>query len=287
MPDDDTKPTCFVIMPITTPEERVESYGGEKDHFEHVFEALFKPAIEAAGFEPIPPSVTGSLQIQGEIIRRLLEADLVLCDMSILNANVFFELGVRSALDKPVAMARDHLTAEIPFDVNSIGTFEYDGRLVGWKVDRERERLAQHLREAASGDGKNELWRYFGIDQRARQPPQGTELDALELSIERLTSKVNRLTWQSEASTIARGFDRDTAFAVPIPRPDPVESITDALITRRQLDVERIASDLIAVVLDEDLSEEDAKRLRGIAWANDVRIRVRDTAGETVAEFRP
>lgn len=38
------------------------------------------------------------------------EADMVLCDMSRLNANVFFELGIRTALDRPAALVKDDQT---------------------------------------------------------------------------------------------------------------------------------------------------------------------------------
>ena len=44
-------PTCFVIMPITTPHESMQLYGGDHDHFEHVLDHLFAPAIELANFE--------------------------------------------------------------------------------------------------------------------------------------------------------------------------------------------------------------------------------------------
>lgn len=38
------KERCFVIMPISDPEEY------EDGHFKNVYEDIFKPAIEAAGY---------------------------------------------------------------------------------------------------------------------------------------------------------------------------------------------------------------------------------------------
>ena len=84
---------CFIIMPITTPEATVPRYGGDADHFEHVLDHLFVPAVERAGYEPIPPIAEGSDLIHARIITNLDEADLVLCDMSCLNPNVFLSLG--------------------------------------------------------------------------------------------------------------------------------------------------------------------------------------------------
>jgi hypothetical protein len=111
---------CFVIMPITTPDSLVSSYSGGKDHFRHVFEHLFKPAVEAAGFEPITPVAKGSDLIHAEIIRKIELADLVLCDMFALNPNVFFELGIRTAVDKPVCITKDEQTVKVPFDTGII-----------------------------------------------------------------------------------------------------------------------------------------------------------------------
>ena len=41
---------CFVIMPISTPIESAAQYGNDQDHFRHVIDHLFQPAVEKAGF---------------------------------------------------------------------------------------------------------------------------------------------------------------------------------------------------------------------------------------------
>ena len=87
--------TCFIIMPITTPNAGLPDYQNDKDHFSHVLEYLLVPSIEKAGLEAIRPLATGGDVIHGVIIQNLESTDLVLCDMSTLNANVFFELGIR------------------------------------------------------------------------------------------------------------------------------------------------------------------------------------------------
>ena len=33
-------------MPITTPDDKIDLYNGDKDHFKHVLEYLFIPAIK-------------------------------------------------------------------------------------------------------------------------------------------------------------------------------------------------------------------------------------------------
>lgn len=158
-------PECFVIMPLTTPSEAAEEfYGGDTDHFGNVLENLFVPAIEAAGFTPKRPIAEGSDLIHAEIVRNLETAELVLCDISVLNANVFFELGIRTALDRPICLVRDAHTT-LPFDVAGLNCHTYAPGI--WTLAKEVTRLAEHLTTTAKrADGHNALWRHFGLTQR-------------------------------------------------------------------------------------------------------------------------
>jgi hypothetical protein len=114
------KSSCFIIMPISTPAHMIDKYGGDNDHFSHVLSCLFLPAIRRAGFEPIPPLVERSRLIHAEIISNIENTDLLLCDMSTLNANVFFELGIRTALNKPVCIVKDEFTDPVPYYISGL-----------------------------------------------------------------------------------------------------------------------------------------------------------------------
>lgn len=87
--------SCFVVMPVTTSSYYVEKFD-DPDPFNHVSVHLFAPALKQVGFAVIPPSVRGAELIHAEIIKNLEQAELVLCDLSMLNPNVFFELGIRT-----------------------------------------------------------------------------------------------------------------------------------------------------------------------------------------------
>ena len=88
-------PTCFVAMPITTSSIYAEQLS-DPEHFSHVLAHLLIPALEEAGLVAIAPSTIGAELIHAEIIRNLEQADFVLCDLSGLNPNVLFELGIRT-----------------------------------------------------------------------------------------------------------------------------------------------------------------------------------------------
>ena len=115
------QPTCFVAMPVTTPGNYAEKLR-DTGHFLHVLDHLFSPALTKAGYRVMPPTSRGAQLIHAEIIRNLEQAYLVLCDLSGLNANVFFELGIRTSLDRSLVLVKDNMTERIPFDLNAINT---------------------------------------------------------------------------------------------------------------------------------------------------------------------
>jgi hypothetical protein len=181
---------CFVIMPISTPSQAADTYKGDQEHFRHVLDHLFIPSIKAAGFEPIPPKATGSDLIQAEIIKNLSQADLVLCDMSNLNPNVFFEFGIRTALDKPVALVVDDKTMQIPFDTSIIQFHRYRGALDVWHIEEEIKQLVEHLRTSCErSNNRNSLWKYFGIALAGTfKPEEATVADKLDLVLSEVTA---------------------------------------------------------------------------------------------------
>ena len=185
---------CFVIMPISTPKPLIETYK-DPDHFAHVLQYLFKPALEEADYEVIPPSAAGADIIHASIVKSLEEADLVLCDISTLNPNVFFELGIRTSLDRPVALVRDNFTLNIPFDTSSINTHTYDASLALWSIEPEVSKLAGYINEAtAQAGGRNSMWRVFGITQRAKpaeiENPTAAKLDLLMTQVGQLVKQI-------------------------------------------------------------------------------------------------
>ena len=110
---------CFVIMPISD----VERY--PTGHFRAIYDYIFKEACVQANFEPIrADEVLSSNMIQGDIIRKLFESDMVLCDLSDRNPNVLYELGFRQAFKKPVTLVQDDKTESI-FDVSPFRYVSY------------------------------------------------------------------------------------------------------------------------------------------------------------------
>lgn len=142
-PEDKTGLKCFAIMPFRERESK-HSLG----FFDEVLKALIAPAGRDAGFEVLTANREGSDVIHATIVNQLLDADLVIADLTENNPNVLFELGLRIAEDKPVALIRSKGTAPI-FDVdNMLRVYEYDPNLWVSTIEHDRPRLTTHIKAA-------------------------------------------------------------------------------------------------------------------------------------------
>jgi tetratricopeptide (TPR) repeat protein len=137
----------FVVMPFG---RKPDAKGDEID-FDLVYRELIAPALQEADIEPFRADVeirAGS--IHADMFQELLFADIVVADLTIDNANAFYELGVRHAL-------RDNATVSIfsgsrmwlPFDVIGERSLIYSpirAPIDREAVDRDRARLSDMIR---------------------------------------------------------------------------------------------------------------------------------------------
>lgn len=114
------KEKCFVIMPISNQGDY------PKGHFQKVYEQIFVPAIEEAGYDAFRVDEDNMCtQIVEKIFKAIQECPMALCDLSNRNPNVLYELGIRQAYDKPVVLVQDDKTERI-FDISGINTISYN-----------------------------------------------------------------------------------------------------------------------------------------------------------------
>lgn len=118
----EVRPHAFVVMPFG----KKKGADGQPFDFNEIYKTLIKPALEEAGFEPFrADEETASGDILTDMFQELLLADLVLCDLSIDNANAFYELGIRHALRKRGVAHIQAGRAYMPFDVFNVRTLAY------------------------------------------------------------------------------------------------------------------------------------------------------------------
>src|SRR5215469_10811740 len=93
------RPICFMVMPYSTKFTGTPAPAGAPDkiNFDRLWDAALRPAIDAAGYEPVRASEDIGALFINEMIERLAISDLVLADVSIPNGNVYYEVGIRHA----------------------------------------------------------------------------------------------------------------------------------------------------------------------------------------------
>ena len=117
-------PQAFVIRPFGEKEDSA----GNKIDFEKIHTELIAPALGETQFEGgTTGEVIDSGNIREDMFALIIEADVVVCDITVHNANVFYELGIRHALRKKRTLlikgkpTRDN----IPFDLLTDRYLEY------------------------------------------------------------------------------------------------------------------------------------------------------------------
>ncbi len=152
--------TCFVVTGFGN---KTDYSTGRVLNLDKTYEQLIHPACDTVNvncFRAIDANLTGS--IDSIMYRWIYEADIVIADLSTLNANVFYELGVRHAQrpNTTIIIAESVLMQRIPFDLSSfvIHQYEHGGEEISVK---EQERFVNHLAEV--------LEKIIAAEQRARK----------------------------------------------------------------------------------------------------------------------
>jgi tetratricopeptide (TPR) repeat protein len=148
-----SRPHAFVVMPFGTK----EGFNSQIHDFNAIYNDLIRPALEMAGFEAFrADEETVSGDILTDMFQELLLADLVICDMSIDNANVFYELGVRHAFRKRGLVHIQSGRAYMPFDIFNVRTIPYqinsDGVPDPMQLEKDRQAIARVARDTWASD---------------------------------------------------------------------------------------------------------------------------------------
>lgn len=138
---------CFTIMPFTVRDGDLTRYHSDKSHWHEVYQGLIVPAVQMAGLqcERDDEDIASRLIVEN-IWRKIEDADVVLCDLSSQNPNVYLELGWTLRADKRFVLIKDDIT-HFNFDLNQVYTYEYSHLLQPSKVRDSITELSNVLAE--------------------------------------------------------------------------------------------------------------------------------------------
>ena len=143
------KPLVFVVMPFGKKEDSSKSC---EINFDFIYQRAIKPAIKSVGLDVIRADEerNGGI-IHVTMFERLLIAEIVIADLTIQNANVFYELGVRHAARPRSTILIYGKENRLPFDVSLIRAIPYEllgGKLSAKNVTKLKNALIEKLKDA-------------------------------------------------------------------------------------------------------------------------------------------
>lgn len=201
MANENTKPKeCFIIMPIAD----VDGY--PKGHFKHVYENIIYPSCELAGYQAVrADEVKATNLIHLDILKKLIDAPIAICDLSTRNPNVLFELGIRQAFDKPVVLIQEAGTPKI-FDIAPLRYLEYSKDMKYHEVLRSQNELKDAIEATVSADGEagnvNSIVKLLALNNPARIPELKGQKEELAMGI--LQAEMREMRKLMEVSMIER-----------------------------------------------------------------------------------
>jgi tetratricopeptide (TPR) repeat protein len=200
--------TCFAIM----------GYGVKTDYatgrlldLDKTYKNIIKPAAEAVGLEcKRADEIRHSGIIDVPMFNSLINADVVIADLSTNNSNAFYELGVRHALRPYTTIAISENKLKKPFDVDHtvIRQYEHLGKDIGYdETMRFRKELIDSIEYILSKpEIDSPVYTYLS---GLKPPVYKCDADPLKLS------RKDTLSTIIEAATNAmNGNNFDTAIAL-------------------------------------------------------------------------
>ena len=115
------KKRCFVVAPIG------DRGSNTRKRSDQVINFVLTPVLEEVGYDA--PERADNLPSPGmittQVIDCVMDADLVIADLTERNPNVFYELAIRHAVRKPFIQLIDD-SETIPFDVSDMRTVRFN-----------------------------------------------------------------------------------------------------------------------------------------------------------------
>ncbi len=104
---------AFVIMPFSS-------------KLDHTYKDLIRPAVTSCGIDCIRADEESQGHIHSQMLQRIFEAPVIIADITELNANVFYELGIAHSIGcKTVIICSSDFIQKVPFDIAPYRVFVY------------------------------------------------------------------------------------------------------------------------------------------------------------------
>ncbi len=160
---DGDKKVCFVIAPIG------ETESDTRERSDLILEHIIRPALDSYGYEAVrADNIDRPGIITTQVIQHVLDAPLVIADLTERNPNVFYELAIRHITQKPFIQIIQEGEV-IPFDVAATRIIHVDHNHLG-RAAEAKEKIEAQIRSLEANPEDLETPISTSVDlQRLRQ----------------------------------------------------------------------------------------------------------------------
>jgi hypothetical protein len=216
--------TCFVVGPIGA------DGSPTRGHADWLLDEIITPVFTEhfTDFDVVrSDKIAEPGMIDSQVINRLLDAELVIADMSFQNPNAFYEMGLRHMERKPII----HMFRAgeiIPFDVKPYRAIPF-----AFEHPKQRFEARQHLKQAvdavlaADYQVENPVTRARGYAELSRHAMPGmdvilAEIDALKAGLQSVeqsaaVAQITAARALGSPPSLADSFRLRTATMQPVP----------------------------------------------------------------------
>ncbi len=188
---------AYVIMPYGNSDAEL------KKEFDKIFRFLIRTAVETYDktIELVRQDHSGEGgHIVNNVIENLGMGDIVIADISALNWNVAYELGIRHALSKSRTILLCNNETELPFDIQHMNVIIYSRKTWMDDMDEVEDKIVQALRNAVETSRcDSPVHSCFPALPESLTAMLNNNNDAEQKRISELTAKNQQLVDENEA----------------------------------------------------------------------------------------
>lgn len=198
---------CFIITPIG--DNGSETFRMAKG----VIESVIKPLLENYGYDDVKPAyeINESGMITTQIINRIIDDDLVICNLTGNNPNVMYELCLRHVVAKPIIHICQNGTT-LPFDIKDSRTIFYKNDMLG--VQELKSQMEDFLKEINYSEDyiDNPVYNAKRMSNLLKDVPVGSDKQVEIELLQNILDKIDLLNIQDRK--YSKNIDIDFLFIV-------------------------------------------------------------------------
>jgi hypothetical protein len=171
---------CFVISPIGANDSQI------RKNANLLFETIIITITKKYGYETLRSDTNDKFgQITREIFKEISTSDLIIADLTCLNPNVLYELGICHTIDKPTILMKNKIDNKpLPFDTKNHNTIIYEFN----DLEKDKSRLEDQIIKI-----ENDNSSYNPIDFVLRSEILSAMFNNFYNMMEKVTETMNKL----------------------------------------------------------------------------------------------